>query len=112
MFPPQETEIVETWVEGLWASLQRAGGHFTNEASIERLNEEVIVTLRLKDQLPTNAKLSVMNYIKEYSRQCGWKVEYVRHKKDYVMLCACKARSSFSIKPKAIPSGSKTLPKP
>lgn len=112
MFPPQETEIVEEWVGGLWASLQRAGGHFTEEATIERLDEEVVVTLYLKDCLPNNAKLSVMNYIKEYARQSGWKAKYVHHKKNYVSLCVFRSRSSLSMKPKAILSGSSTLPKP
>lgn len=92
----------------MWASLQRAGNHFTDEARLEeRPNSKYEVLLGLRQQLPQEMRSIVVEYIKSYAEASGWAVEKVRVTRYYVFLRASSSpSSSLGKKPSAKPAGS------
>jgi hypothetical protein len=99
MFPPEVTEEPERWLNNLWLSLRRAGDHFGNNARVfEKEDGTVEAVLYLQDRLPSDISRTVNEYIKGYSKACGWSVRSCRIEKGQVVLRASRASSSLSRK--------------
>ena len=97
----------------MWESLQRAGGHFSDDAQIDQLEDgSYFIKLFLKDTLPPSSVLHVYNFIREYGAECGWKVKKVSLQKTYVLMVVDRESSKLFKKPSTRPSTSKTEPKP
>ena len=88
MFPPKETNDVEKWLQGLWESLQRAGGQFKDVMGKDAEGDTVVATIFLAAPIPERGKTSLTNYIKSYSKACGWKVTKVKYERGYVRIAA------------------------
>lgn len=97
MYPPVRQPTVKEWLEALWASLQRAGEHFSTVADVEEDNRRrVSVKLFLQRPVPKEAQQPLKEYIQQYSFQSGWAVSSLKMTTRYVSFSASRATSRFS----------------
>lgn len=101
MFPPEETEDPHHWLNNLWFSLQRAGGHLSQNARIfEKEDGACEVILYLQERLPNNITRTLSEYIKGYSKASGWTVKSCQIDKGQIVLRACPSSSAPSSRSK------------
>jgi hypothetical protein len=75
MFPPKETEDPQVLVRGLWESLQRAGEHFRDEASLIETEDGFLATLYPHTRLSSETKKLISSFSKSYAKTAGWKMK-------------------------------------
>jgi len=60
-------------VKGLWESLSRAGGHFSDQAMMVPSEGGAKFIIKLKDKLSEDSKRYAFKFMKAYLDECGWK---------------------------------------
>lgn len=91
MYPPKRTDDVTVWLEGLLASLGRAGLEYGNDIGLDETAEGYEVTVRLSAPIPKEGWEPLKEYIPSYSIRAGWFVEDLRQTKRVLTFKASKA---------------------
>lgn len=85
----------------LYASLARAGGHFSGNAQFRKTEEGFEASLQLQLHIPEDSRRYASAYIREYAKASGWKIASIRFDKGQMRLAAkpfSKTSSSLSKK--------------
>lgn len=97
MFPPKPSDNPHEWLTGLWQSLMRAGDHLAEGGQLQEDEEgRTHLRIRMNAPMPKDVKKPILEYMRQYARACGWKMQ-VKFEKNYICLIASsKAASSAS----------------
>lgn len=94
MFPPEKTSDLQTVVQNLWSSLNRAGGQLDDQCIIEPASKNSHnVLLKLKDSLTPESQDAIREYVKSYLELSGWHTGGVVFAKRYIRFRLTSASS-------------------
>lgn len=75
-------------LNNLYASLARAGDHFSGAAEFRPTDDGFEASLQLQLHMPDNARKYAGAYIRQYMKASGWKISSLRFEKRQVRLAA------------------------
>jgi len=79
-------------LSNMYASLSRAGEHFSGEATFQPNEKGFEATFRMQLPMPDTARKSATSYMKQYAAASGWRLR-VKYEKGYVRLFALPAKA-------------------
>lgn len=92
MFPPQPTDRVEKFLEGVLSSLVRGGLELIGDINLDRIeNGKFSVMVRILREMPDESLVPLKNYLKLYAQESGWKLEKTRQVRGALLFIVSRA---------------------
>jgi len=92
MFPPQPTDRVDKFLEGVLSSLVRGGLELIGDINLDQIeNGKFSVMVRIRREMQDESLVPLKNYVKLYAQASGWKLEKARQVRGALLFIVSRA---------------------